>query len=254
MLAVIGDVHGCIRTLDSLVNDIEKRHGADEYIFLGDLMDRGPGDKETVDFVMEMQRYRRVSVTRGNHEDMLLDWLNGGWMYPPGQYMANGGKTTISSFTGGKFDMDLAMGKDVRESVRPYFEPYMDFLEGCIISTGYEFPRRNYHFSHAGIGDGNGYNHRVEEYSNIDHFAFIWSRNTDSRKTPYFGYTLVHGHTPVLKLGTGVDPFTPYTNINDCGEICSINLDTGCVYGYSLSAALIDDEGDYEFMSVRNRE
>ncbi|PLX70959.1 MAG: hypothetical protein C0602_02695 [Denitrovibrio sp.] len=65
---------------------------------------------------------------------------------------------------------------------------------------------------------------------------------------------MVHGHTPVLEVDVHSNPHKPYVNRNKKGEIVNIALDTGCVYGYSLSAMIIDEKGDFEFISERNAE
>lgn len=66
---LIGDVHGCLKTLEALV---EKLEPGVPVTMLGDLIDRGPRDAGVVQFVMD-QGYDCIM---GNHEHMMLDeWL-----------------------------------------------------------------------------------------------------------------------------------------------------------------------------------
>jgi len=68
---IIGDVHGCYKTLQALLAKILLNHN-EQICFVGDLIDRGPKSKEVVDFV----RDRGHLCVKGNHEDMAVKSLN----------------------------------------------------------------------------------------------------------------------------------------------------------------------------------
>lgn len=76
-MIIIGDVHGCHKTLLALIEKLPKERNI---TFVGDLIDRGPDSKSVVKLVRE-NNYRCV---RGNHEDMAKnnthDWLKHGGM------------------------------------------------------------------------------------------------------------------------------------------------------------------------------
>ena len=94
---VIGDVHGCSKALRSLV-EILKPGSADELIFVGDYVDRGPNSKDVVEQLLSLKQQCRLTTLRGNHEVMLqgvamndrdaTTWIN------------NGGNATIASYGG----------------------------------------------------------------------------------------------------------------------------------------------------------
>lgn len=98
---VIGDIHGCYRELDNLVGLLieEKAYepGRDRLIFLGDYIDRGENPRLAVRFIRQLQeKYGNVIALMGNHEDMLLGWLDGescSWEY-------NGCEATLRSYKG----------------------------------------------------------------------------------------------------------------------------------------------------------
>lgn len=98
---VIGDVHGCYRELKRLVSRLEENKayepGRDRLIFLGDYIDRGENPRRVIRFIRDLQeRYGNVIALMGNHEDMLLEWLDGegrSWEY-------NGCEATIRSYKG----------------------------------------------------------------------------------------------------------------------------------------------------------
>ena len=91
----IGDIHGCINALTSLVDFVEFRCD-DTVITLGDYVDRGPNSCAVLDFVLELSKSHKLIPLRGNHEIMMLDsrqkksWFHA-WM----QY---GGDATLLSY------------------------------------------------------------------------------------------------------------------------------------------------------------
>lgn len=66
---VIGDVHGCYRSLLSLLDIINFKPDIDELLFLGDLVNKGPSSLEVLELVRSLPKARSVL---GNHEFHLL--------------------------------------------------------------------------------------------------------------------------------------------------------------------------------------
>lgn len=71
---VIGDIHGCNTALQKLL----KAQLKDEnyYIFLGDYLDRGIENKETLEFLLNIKDNQNVCLLEGNHEIHLWDYAN----------------------------------------------------------------------------------------------------------------------------------------------------------------------------------
>jgi len=72
---IIGDVHGCADKLEGLLRKLGFEKQADAYrhperqaIFVGDLIDRGPQQVETLDLVHRMVEAGSAQVVMGNHE------------------------------------------------------------------------------------------------------------------------------------------------------------------------------------------
>ena len=92
---IIGDVHGCYKTLKALVAKLP----ADvNILFVGDLIDRGDNSKDVIEFV----KNGNYDCVRGNHEELLLEYVvatnerdkklkQQGWHL-------NGGKATVRSY------------------------------------------------------------------------------------------------------------------------------------------------------------
>lgn len=71
---VIGDVHGCVRTLRTLLFDLLQVDRGDTIYFLGDLISKGPDSRGVLETVESLgTRVRDVVLLRGNHEADLLD-------------------------------------------------------------------------------------------------------------------------------------------------------------------------------------
>ena len=97
----IGDLHGCVDEPALLVEFLVKDEGLtvdDTVIFLGDYIDRGPASKDVVELMLQFkQAFPETHFLRGNHEDMMMDFLGYGGSL--GQaFLYNGGLETIQSY------------------------------------------------------------------------------------------------------------------------------------------------------------
>lgn len=73
---VIGDIHGCFSELKALLNKVEFNKKYDELYLLGDLVDRGPQIKETVQFAIET---KNTFIVQGNHDYRLHRYVLGNY-------------------------------------------------------------------------------------------------------------------------------------------------------------------------------
>ena len=69
---IIGDVHGCLDELGALVEKLSPKTG-DVFVFLGDLVDKGPYSLEVVRYVRNlMERFPGSVCIAGNHEEKAI--------------------------------------------------------------------------------------------------------------------------------------------------------------------------------------
>ena len=92
----IGDVHGCDTALRTLLAKIEPRSD-DTLVFLGDVVDRGPGTRQVIEQILTLQQRCQLIAISGNHEEMMLAALAGAdWS----MWMEFGGEETLESYGG----------------------------------------------------------------------------------------------------------------------------------------------------------
>jgi serine/threonine protein phosphatase 1 len=123
----IGDVHGCIHAFDALLEAIAPAQN-DELIFLGDLVDQGANTREVVDRVVELHQLARVTLIKGNHEEMMLAARDSPDERVLRSWENCGGVATLNSY---RFGARLSDIPDhhwaVLENCRPYHET-ADFI------------------------------------------------------------------------------------------------------------------------------
>lgn len=239
MYAIIGDLHGCFNTLRKLIETLTKKDKDIIFIFVGDLIDRGKYSKETLQFLLELSKHYRCTFLMGNHEDIFLNFIFG--KTDENLWFLNGGKMTVYSFTKG----DIKTVNDLRSfCYENIYEKFKNIFDNMKL---YEEIRTTAKFliSHAG---GLKLDIPLDKLDEDCKDLLLWERGIDFYDKPYKDYILVHGHTPTFMISKNSQNRV-YINKTD-DSIISINVDTGCVYGYSLSALLIDDDGEFDTISV----
>ncbi|MBU4272751.1 MAG: serine/threonine protein phosphatase [Planctomycetes bacterium] len=111
----IGDIHGCLPALDTLLAAIRPRPD-DTIVTLGDYVDRGPRSREVIERLMELRHQCRLVPLLGNHEEMMLQVIDGqSQLYV--DWLLFGGEATLQSYG----------------TVRPEDVPpsHVDFLRNC---------------------------------------------------------------------------------------------------------------------------
>lgn len=182
---VIGDVHGRRRQLRSLLEVLPRDPQRDKLILLGDLIDRGEDSPGVVGDLVALQRETpaHVVVLRGNHEQMLLDFIERGdatWLEK-----GIGSDDTFEQYTGQK----ASAVEDARRLLREKMPPeHVEFLRSLPLYHEDDYAI----YVHAGLDHGK---HPRE----TDARTLLWSRDIDFFKH-YRGKTCVFGHTPTPLL------------------------------------------------------
>lgn len=118
-IAVVGDVHGNGRALRATLRDAERR-GFERLVFMGDLLNYGVDTREVVETVAAAQARWGASVLRGNHDDVVLDLLEGRRT----EYFAKLPAWIRESIELTMKDLDVAAFKSLRFDARLEQQPF----------------------------------------------------------------------------------------------------------------------------------
>lgn len=94
MIAVIGDVHGCLNTLQELVKKIQSLYPSIPLYCVGDLIDRGNFSFEVLEYV----KNEGIKFTPGNHDYMFYYFIKKPATNMGASWIYNGFEKTISSY------------------------------------------------------------------------------------------------------------------------------------------------------------
>ena len=221
---IIGDVHGCfdelVALLERLGYEVSRRHSdasaetgisfshpqGRRAVFVGDLVDRGPGVVTVLKLVMSMVADGTALCVAGNHESKLVRKLKG---------------RNVQVSHG------LAESLEQLDMESPVFrQQATEFLDGLI--SHYVLDGGNLVVAHAGVKA----EYQGRASARVRDFCLYGETTGETDEwglpiraawaTNYRGQaTVVYGHTPV----------TEPTWLNR-----TINIDTGCVFGGRLTA------------------
>jgi len=111
----IGDIHGCAAALAALVDGLQVT-ADDTVVMLGDAIDRGPDSRSVLEQLLELRNLTQLVCILGNHEQMLLDSLDG--EMPIQEWLMHGGAQALDSYGKG-FGID-AVPREHIEFVRSW--------------------------------------------------------------------------------------------------------------------------------------
>jgi serine/threonine protein phosphatase 1 len=218
-LYVIGDVHGCIKLLDDLLERIDAhlgRHPAPRHlrILLGDYVDRGPDSRAVIDRLIAHQKNHSAVYLRGNHESLMLDFLRDPGILEDWELL--GGLATLTSY-----GLKPPLRSDARTRVKLAADldaALPDSHRRFLLGLENSFTCGDFFFVHAGVRPGIALASQREE-------DLLWIRDDFLVHEKDFGKVVVHGHTPVA---------APDVRAN------RINIDTGAYATGNLTCLVIE--------------
>lgn len=181
---VIPDIHGCLLTLKTLIEYQIVPEKNDEFIFLGDYIDRGPDSKGVIDYIMDLEeKGHKVTALMGNHEDYCITAFEEDLHVKSflgirpktkthKEWEVYGGKQTLQSF----------------DAERPRNIPlkYIEWMK----KLNYFVEVDNFIIVHAGI------NFEIDNPLE-DKYAMIWVREFEVNSDKIGNKKVIHGHVPV---------------------------------------------------------
>ncbi len=167
-LIAVGDIHGCLDQLKALMNQVNPSL-ADQVVFLGDYVDRGPASSCVIDYLLAFNKNFPATVfLRGNHEQMFSDYLE---KCDPTTFLLNGGTHTLTSYK-------QAGNWPIPEAHRSFLRTLRNIYE-----------TEQHIFVHAGLRPG-------VSLANQDVGDLLWIRDEFINSDYDWGKTVVYGHTP----------------------------------------------------------
>ncbi|HHO50876.1 MAG TPA: serine/threonine protein phosphatase [Deltaproteobacteria bacterium] len=231
----IGDIHGEIGHLRTLLERMGPFDEDDTLVFLGDYVDRGPHSRQVIEFIRHElpETGVRIVALRGNHEDAWLRVIDEGWdgfVLPP----SNGCLACLRSYTGGP----VAPPHDYPRSetewehlIQGTFFPrdVIDWMR----SLPYWYEDDHAIYVHAGLPQiSGGFPHPsdVQKRSSL-----LWTRTREFFQG-YRGKTCIVGHTVTSLLPPELSHHAPRKDDDLWVGEQVIAIDTGCGKGGFLTA------------------
>ena len=192
----VGDIHGCYNTFECLIEDKIELKLHDQLFLLGDYIDRGPRNREVLDYIIELQKDGfQVYPLMGNHEYFVLRDIE----------FCNKSKSTNRI-------REYIQSKDLLNLEHVVENRYLNFIQ----NLPYYYELDNFILVHAGLDF-------EEENPLLDKMSMLFARNYKVEREKINGKIIIHGHTPI-------DLSEIQDQIQHCEIIGRINLDNGCVF------------------------
>jgi len=220
LLYVVGDIHGCDDLLSQLLEQIDKdaNERPHDLVFVGDYVDRGEASASVLKRLHQLSTQDHVIFLMGNHERMLLDFLN-----DPGKngrrWIRNGGLQTLASF--GVGGVSETASPKILLKARDTFEAKLGPLKSWLENLQPSFQSGNVFTTHAAA-------HPQQLIQEQTDKIMLWGHGDFFQETRQDGTWVAHGHyvmeDPVSRNGR-------------------ISVDTGAYATGRLTAAKIEKNG-----------
>jgi len=221
---VIGDIHGGLRALHQVLERAQVTP-EDTLIFLGDYVDGWSESPQVLDFLIDLGKQQKCIFLRGNHDELLQDWLMGNTKnIDETMWYHHGGEATVLAYE--------SISDDKKRE-------HINFLTAL---ENYHHDSNNRLFIHAGFTNLNGI--QYEYFPKL----FYWDRTlwetalaldaslpTTSDCYPRrlnLYHEIYIGHTPVTRIGTTVP----------VKKACIWNVDTGAAFKGPLTILDVDSK------------
>ena len=202
-IIAIGDIHGEFDLLTKLIIKLKDNYDLHNHqiVFLGDYIDRGEKSFEAINYLIALKKeFPNTIFLKGNHEDMMFNYLDKISKEDERLFLYNGGMSTIASYAeyGLKFRWDSIPKNHIKfyKSLKMFYET------------------EDYFFVHAGINP----------CFKDDQNSFLWIRKEFINSNKDFGKMVIFGHTineePVVQKN-------------------KIGIDTGAYYYGKLTAVIL---------------
>lgn len=218
----IGDVHGQINLFQEMLTHWNE--ATQQLLLIGDLGDRGENPKACFVLANELVEEKGAIWLKGNHEEMLLDFLE----HPEDNYdlyLLNGGMQTLETFLHPGLNDEYSPTEIAMLMISHY-----PTLKERLKNLPLYFEWGDFVFVHAGVDLSK------KDWKKTNPRDFVWIREPFHTMKNKTGKTIVFGHT--LTPALYGDNKTTDLWIQDN----KIGIDGGAVYGGALHGVVFDSE------------
>ncbi len=204
----VGDIHGCADRLIRLMERLPFDRHKDTLVFLGDYINRGPGSRDVINYLLELEKQcKKIIFLIGNHEHALLQYALTGNQDYLWLLRSMGVESTLKSY----YNASVQSLSDL-SFLPPDHRDFLNKLAPYHREAGYLF-------IHAGVIPS-------EDLDSCSLDRLLTVREPFLESEPIEGTTVVFGHTPFE---------TPFSAPGKIG------VDTGASYGNMLTAVMLPD-------------
>ncbi len=205
---VIGDIHGCAEETMTILEMLNGTLLPEDYIvFLGDYIDRGPQSAQVIELLLQFRAaFPNCRFLKGNHEQMLLEFIDGPRSMS-NRFLKFGGLETFQSYglaPADYFEKPQAGLPD--QHLRFYRSLELGLICGKFLLV------------HAGIGPDLSVEQQTEAH-------ILWIREEFVNVPHPLPYTVIFGHMPFdqvkmdLPFKMGIDTGLVFGNMLTCIEL-----------------------------------
>lgn len=218
----IGDLHGCVELFDELLDKMyDLGRPAATLVLMGDYIDRGDNSAAVLRRLHGLQTELGADAMvclRGNHDQMLLDFLDHPEASGP-RWLRHGGLQTLASYSiaGPRPNAPPQQWHEARDRLR---EGLGDTIEPWLRALPMSWQTGNVFACHAGADPS-------LPVGQQDDAALIWGHPNFEKLNRGDGIWVVHGHTIVPQ---------------PLAQAGRISVDTGAYATGRLTAALIEPD------------
>jgi serine/threonine protein phosphatase 1 len=221
-ILVIGDIHGGLRGLHQIMERAQVTTN-DTLIFLGDYVDGWSESPQVIDYLMELGKNQNCIFIRGNHDELVLDWLtNNNENIDEGMWFKHGGEATVLAYSNVS-DEKKQLHIKFLKSLKNY---YLDDENRLFIHAGFTNMNgvKSEYFPKMFYWDRSLWETALAMDNNIKKDSFLYPKRMTLYNEIYIG------HTPVTRIGET----TPVK------KACIWNVDTGAAFQGPLTIMDID--------------
>jgi serine/threonine protein phosphatase 1 len=221
----IGDIHGGLKALVQILNQLEVKE-EDSLIFMGDYVDGWSDSAQVIELLINLSEKINCIFIKGNHDVWCENWLKSDDVNPT--WYMHGGKETIDSYDG--FSAEEK-------------KQHLIFFEN---TKYYHLDDENRLFLHAGFTSMHGieeetYPHKFCTDRTLWEMALAIDKNIERDSTNYpkrlQHYNEIYiGHTPTTNYGVN----EPMNAVNIW------NVDTGAAFKGRITAMNIDTKAYFQ--------